>query len=74
MHSPVRNFDFFRVAHAKEAVDLSPTKIREWAKREAKPDAPKIRLYRMTEDDVTWARFSEVEAFILANSKVQEAA
>jgi len=68
MNSPAtRNFDFFRVAHAPDAVDMSQDKLREWNKREGGP-----QFYRMKDDDMVWARYSEVEAYILSNSKVQK--
>lgn len=71
-----RNFDWFRLGHAKEMVDVSPDKIREWSKRtpgkDCKGTPPKI--YRMNNDDMTWARYSEVEKFILENSTIVEAA
>ncbi len=64
--SAARNFDFFRISHGKDAVDVNPVKLREWAGR---PNGP--RIYRMNQDDMTWMRFSEVEAFIISNSTLQ---
>lgn len=78
MNSPiVRNFDFFRIQHAKECVDIAPATLRLWSKVDGGP-----KLYQMSgtkgrtgkQAKLTWARFSEVEAFILANSETKQAA
>ena len=69
-HPPiVRNFDLFRVSHSSEAVSVAPAKLREWAKRKVKEGEPKVNIYTMKEDRCSWASYSEVQAYILANSE-----
>jgi hypothetical protein len=65
----IRPFDFFRVQHAKQCVDVSTSTLRLWSTRLNGP-----KLYAMKEDKATWARYSEVEAFIVANSETKKAA
>ncbi len=55
-------FDFVRITHAKETVDFSPDTIRSFFKK---------GLKKYTLGDMTMFRKSELQAFLIANAKVE---